>query len=63
MAGIGLAELVLLLLTLVPAIIGGLLARAKGRNVPLWVVLCWLLWLPVLILLILPPAKRQQGRT
>jgi hypothetical protein len=46
----------------VPAIMGALLAKSKGRSVFGWFILSGLFWLPIIILLFLPPAREVEGK-
>jgi hypothetical protein len=62
MGGIGVPELIILFILFLPAILGGFLAKSKGRNVVVWFMLSGLFWLPIIILLFLPPAREVEGK-
>jgi hypothetical protein len=62
MFGLGLPELIVVLIIFAPAVIGALIAKSKGRNVFGWFLLCGLLWFPVIVLLFLPPTTEVEGK-
>ena len=62
MFGIGLPELIIIILLLTPAIIGGVLASSKGRSVLAWVLLSLFFWFAPIILLFLQPLKEVEGK-
>jgi len=60
--GLGLPELIIVLIIFAPAIVGALLAKSKARSVFVWFMLSGLFWLPIIILLFLPPAGEVEGK-
>jgi hypothetical protein len=62
MFGIGLPELIILFSFSIPAIVGGLLAKSKGRSVFAWFILCYIFLFPIIILLFLHPLKEVEGK-
>jgi hypothetical protein len=62
MFGIGFFELIILFSFSIPAIIGGLLAKSKGRSVFAWFILCYIFLFPIIILLFLQPLKEVEGK-
>jgi hypothetical protein len=63
MFGIGIPELIILLIIWgIPGTIGAVLAKNKGRNAIGWFVLCALFWIPIVIVILLPPIKQVPGK-
>ena len=54
--------LLLATISLIPGVIGAILARARGRNAVVWFLLSTFFWFSVLVILLLPPAKEVPGR-
>lgn len=65
MYGIGYPELIIILIMLIilgiPGTIGARLAKSKGRSAVGWFILSALFWLPILVVLFLPPVKEVPG--
>jgi hypothetical protein len=62
MFGIGLPELIILFSFSIPAIVGGLLAKSKGRSVFAWFILCYIFLFPIIILHFLQPLNEVEGK-
>ena len=63
MFGISGPELVVILVILViPGTIGAVLAKNKGRSIIGWFILSAIFYLPILIVLLLPPIKEVPGK-
>ena len=66
MFGIGFPELIIIIIMLIilgiPGTIGARLAKSKGRNAVGWFILSAFFWLPILIVILLPPVKEVSGK-
>jgi hypothetical protein len=63
MFGIGVPEfIIILVIWVLPGTIGAILAKNKGRSGFLWFVICALFWLPIFIVMFLPPVKEVPGK-
>ena len=60
--GLGIPELIVLFFLLLPGIIGGIIARRKGRSDTVWFFLCFFLPLLILVILFLKPAGEVKGK-
>ncbi len=64
MFGISIPELILSFLIIwgIPGTIGALIAKNKGRDAVGWFILSAFFWLPIFIVILLPPAKEVPGK-
>jgi len=63
MFGIGFAELIIILIVWgIPGTIGALLAKSKGRSAVGWFFLSAFFWLPIIVVILLPPVKEISGK-
>jgi hypothetical protein len=59
---IGVPELILLAILCIPGAIGAAIAASKGRSAVGWFFLCAFFWIPILVVIFLPPIKEVPGR-
>ena len=59
---VGWPEAILILVAFVPGIVGGAVARGKGRNYLLWFLLCFILPPLIFLILWLGPRNQVEGR-